>query len=93
VVPVVLLVAYAAAMLAIDQVVGRGGQAVLGLATADVTGLYLSRVTPVARHARGFVRLALLLGAAWGALGLSGTLGSVDVFGAVGAAAYGPSDA
>jgi hypothetical protein len=141
VVPVVLLVAFSAAMLAVDQAVGPGGQAVLGLVTAAVlvaacrplsveervqvagvvlvatcfevigsvvwglyryrlgnlpafvppghglvyvTGLYLSRVTPVVRHARRFVRLALVLGAAWGALGLSGSLGRVDVLGAVG---------
>ena len=140
-VPIVLLIAYAAAMLAVDQVVGPGGQAVLGLVTAGVlvaacrplsveervqvagvvlvatgfevigsvlwglyryrlgnlppfvppghglvyvTGLYISRLTQVARHERGFVRLALVLGAVWGALGLSGLLGRVDVFGAVG---------
>ncbi|HLW48628.1 MAG TPA: hypothetical protein VKW09_12780 [bacterium] len=49
-----------------------------------VTGLYISRLPHVARRAQGFVRLALLLGAAWGILGLSGVLGRVDVFGAVG---------
>jgi hypothetical protein len=49
-----------------------------------VTGLYLSRLGWVVRHERGFVRLALLMGAVWGAVGLSGALGRVDVFGAVG---------
>ncbi len=49
-----------------------------------VTGLYISRLGPVTRHERGFVRLALALGAVWGALGLSGVLGRVDMFGAVG---------
>lgn len=139
---VVVLIAYAAAMLAADRFVGPGGQAVLGVMTAVVlvaacrplaveerlqvvgvvvvatcfevigsvlwgvyryrlgnlpwfvppghglvyvTGLNLSRLGPVTRHERGFVRLALALGAAWGVLGLSGVLGRTDMFGAVGA--------
>lgn len=49
-----------------------------------VTGLYISRLAQVVRHERSFVRFILILGAAWGALGLSGVLGRVDVFGAVG---------
>lgn len=140
---VAALVAYAAAMLAADRFVGRGGQAVLGVLTAAVlvvasrplsveerfqvggvvvvatffevigsviwglyryrlgnlplfvppghglvyvTGLYISRLTVVVRHERGFVRAALALGVLWGLAGLSGVLGRVDVFGAVGVA-------
>ena len=49
-----------------------------------VTGLYISRLAIVLRHERGFVRLVLVLGAVWGVLGLSGALGRVDIFGAVG---------
>jgi hypothetical protein len=138
---IVLLVGYAAAMLATDRFAGPAGQAVLGVATAAVlvaacralsveeraqvvgvvfvatcfevigsviwgayryrlgnlplfvppghglvyvTGLYISRLALVVRHPRGFVRLALALGVVWGVLGLSGVLGRVDVFGAVG---------
>ena len=140
-VAVASLVAYAAAMLAVDQYVGRGGQVVLGLVTAGVlvaacrslsveervqvagvvlvatcfevigsvlwglyryrlgnlplfvppghglvylTGLQVSRLTSVVRHERSFVRLAFVLAVAWGVLGLTGLLGRVDVFGAVG---------
>lgn len=49
-----------------------------------VTGLYISRLGPVLRNERRFVRLTLALCAAWGVLGLSGLLGRVDIFGAVG---------
>jgi hypothetical protein len=49
-----------------------------------VTGLAVSRLGLVIRHERNFVRLILLLGAAWAAVGLSGVLGRVDVFGAIG---------
>jgi hypothetical protein len=141
VLPIVALVAYAAAMLAADRFVGPTGQTVLGLMTAAVlvwacralpveeraqvvgvvfvatcfevigsviwglyryrlgnlplfvppghglvyvTGLYISRLAIVLRHERGFVRLVLVLGAVWGVLGLSGALGRVDIFGAVG---------
>jgi hypothetical protein len=49
-----------------------------------LTGLYISRLAVVVRHQRGFVGLALTLGAVWGVVGLSGALGRVDVFGAVG---------
>jgi hypothetical protein len=138
---IVLLIGYAAAMLAADRFAGPAGQAVLGVATAAVlvaacralsveeraqvvgvvlvatcfevigsviwgvyryrlgnlplfvppghglvyvTGLHISRLALVVRHPRGFVRLALALGVVWGVLGLSGVLGRVDVFGAVG---------
>ena len=49
-----------------------------------VTGLYISRLGVVVRQPRAFVHLALALGAVWGIVGLSGALGRVDVFGAVG---------
>lgn len=135
------LVVYAASMLAVDQFVGRGGQAVLGVLTAAVLiatcrglpaeervqvavvvvvatcfevigsiiwglyryrlgnlplfvppghglvyviGLAVSRLRFVIRHERTFVRLILLLGASWAAVGLSGVPGRVDVFGAIG---------
>lgn len=135
------LVLYGAAMLAVDQLVGRGGQVVLGFVTAAVliaacrglsseeraqvvvvvavatcfevigsiiwglyryrlgnlppfvppghglvfvTGLEVSRLRLVIRYERHFVRLILLLGAAWAALGLTGVFGRVDVFGAIG---------
>lgn len=140
-VQIAALVLYAAALLAVDQFVGRGGQVVLGCVTAAVlvvacrplstedrvqvvvvvlvatcfevigsvlwglyryrlgnlplfvppghglvylTGLQVSRLAPVIRHARSFVRLVFALGVAWAAVGLSGVLGRADVFGAVG---------
>jgi hypothetical protein len=49
-----------------------------------LTGLRVSRLAPVVRHERGFIRLVLLLGLIWAGLGLSGLLGRVDVFGALG---------
>ena len=49
-----------------------------------LTGLQISRLELVRRNERAFVRLILLLGIAWAAIGLSGMLGRVDVIGAVG---------
>ena len=49
-----------------------------------VTGLYISRLGAVIRQQRRFVYLALGLGAVWGVVGLTGVLGRVDIFGAVG---------
>jgi hypothetical protein len=49
-----------------------------------LTGLQVSRLELVRRHERTFVWLILAVGAGWGALGLSGALGRVDVIGAVG---------
>ncbi len=129
------------ALLAVDQLVGRGGELVLGLVTFAVliaasrplsaerraqvgvvvcvatcfeilgsivwgvyryrlgnlppfvppahglvylTGLRFSQLAFVRRHARSFVRLVLLLGAVWAAIGLSGGLGRVDAIGAFG---------
>jgi hypothetical protein len=49
-----------------------------------LTGLQVSQLELVRRNERAFVRLILLLGVAWAAVGLSGMLGRVDVIGAVG---------
>jgi len=49
-----------------------------------LTGLQISRLELVRRNERAFVRLILLLGIAWAAIGLSGMLGRVDVIGAFG---------
>jgi hypothetical protein len=53
-----------------------------------VTGLYISRLAHVARNERGFVRFALVTGALWGVLGLTGVFGRVDVFGAIGVGCF-----
>jgi len=49
-----------------------------------LTGLQIGRLELVRRNERAFVRLILLLGIAWAAIGLSGMLGRVDVIGAFG---------
>src|SRR5712691_9044807 len=49
-----------------------------------LTGLQVSRLELVRRHEREFVRLILVLGLSWAAIGLSGVLGRVDVIGAFG---------
>ena len=49
-----------------------------------LTGLQVSRLELVRRHERVFVRLILVLGLSWAAIGLSGVLGRVDVIGAFG---------
>jgi hypothetical protein len=49
-----------------------------------LTGIYISRLAVVMRHERSFVGLAVLLSSLWGVVGLTGALGRVDVFGAIG---------
>jgi hypothetical protein len=49
-----------------------------------LTGLQVSRLELVRRHERAFVRLILVLGGLWAAIGLSGVLGRVDAIGAFG---------
>jgi hypothetical protein len=49
-----------------------------------LTGLQVSRLELVRRHERAFVRLILVLGLTWAAIGLSGVLGRVDAIGAFG---------
>ncbi len=49
-----------------------------------LTGLQVSRLDVVRRHERAFVRLILVLGVSWAAVGLSGVLGRVDAIGAFG---------
>ena len=49
-----------------------------------LTGLQVSGLELVRRNERAFVRLILVLGVAWAAIGLSGVLGRVDAIGAFG---------